>query len=1106
MKKYFSSVIILIIAISAIAFNAYSAEIEEIPQDDCLTLYNSGFLVYNSCESERLGADITSILATDKLKDSRAVINTNFSNLNSSKLENSDFTGSTGITYTATGTIAFDCSEVEGTGINCVSEAITLDNTGDWTGTLDSIEGAAFFTEAEWFGTSSAPHLTTLANLNGYIDEVGYFATTTLPSGIDTDDLSEGSSNLYWTNDRFDTRLIATSTILEHTQIYVGNSSDKATATSSITVLDSGYVGIGTTTPAYILDVYGNIRIDGDITGDLLLETIGATTLDDVQDWLNIAQSSGKITNGDTITDGGSGTINIKAGAGFIKTTDNATGTTPYFEWSAINNFAVDTDVVNYIYADYNAGSPVAASTTDRSTIELNRNFTIGRVYYTGTEMKIINSGMNLSNNDRNNHERLIKVKGFENANGGVVSEINERYLTSTAGEFYVGANLLTTDAQNSSTTDEITAYYNDGAWQSATTTQISNTHYNNYGVGLVELTAQRYGVHWIYICMCGGGELKSIYGVGDYTLAQAELASSPSTVPDCIDKMAILAAKIIVQKNAANFTSIASMYEVVPGQSSVANHNDLGSIQGGTAGERYHLTLSEHTELSEWLDNVTLGSGGETTLATLTVSGQTTLSYASTTQLTATIVYGALVGNADTATALETARTIAGVSFDGTANINLSSTGLSDTADLLYEAELNTFSELQTQIADETLLKAGTLTNAKYCTYNEAGTDIVCNSEGGSGTTYNYLSQIGDVSTTSLATTNTLTYQGTNWQSTSTLSITADGRIGIGTSDPASFLSAGKMVMVSNNGSKSDWGNVLSADGGYPAYFLAASNGTLANPTIVTSDDNLGSIKFKGYDGTDFETEGAGIYATVVGTPAENNIKADLYLSSVGGHINLDSALYVKDDNNVGIGTSTPQSQLTVTTSFAVGTNGTEFIVNSSGVVGAGTWQGTAIAHEYGGLEADISAYTGLLSITGGSTAEVDSIAEINALLPGQTLASTTVTDLHSLTRYISFNVSTSTMDKDGLFVVSAATSTMEILNPAVTVTGLSCDVNAGTVGMDIGDGSNWTEYKSFNTTASTLTLATNNSFTNLEGIQIRATLSADNVVAFCMLTLTTD
>jgi hypothetical protein len=50
-------------------------------------------------------------------------------------------------------------------------------------------------------------------------------------------------------------------------------------------------------------------------------------------------------------------------------------------------------------------------------------------------------------------------------------------------------------------------------------------------------------------------------------------------------------------------------------------------------------------------------------------------------TSVTSTAFVGALTGNASTATALETARTIAGVSFDGTANIGIALTDLSNVA-----------------------------------------------------------------------------------------------------------------------------------------------------------------------------------------------------------------------------------------------------------------------------------------------------------------------------------------------------------------------------------------------------------------------------------------
>ena len=47
-------------------------------------------------------------------------------------------------------------------------------------------------------------------------------------------------------------------------------------------------------------------------------------------------------------------------------------------------------------------------------------------------------------------------------------------------------------------------------------------------------------------------------------------------------------------------------------------------------------------------------------------------------------LVVSDISGNAATATALETARTIAGVSFDGTANISIASTNLSDTSSIV--------------------------------------------------------------------------------------------------------------------------------------------------------------------------------------------------------------------------------------------------------------------------------------------------------------------------------------------------------------------------------------------------------------------------------------
>jgi len=53
-----------------------------------------------------------------------------------------------------------------------------------------------------------------------------------------------------------------------------------------------------------------------------------------------------------------------------------------------------------------------------------------------------------------------------------------------------------------------------------------------------------------------------------------------------------------------------------------------------------------------------------------------------------------------------------------------------------LISGSIDTFLELNTIVADAVLVKAGTLTDTKYCTYNSASATVICNSEGGTSIT----------------------------------------------------------------------------------------------------------------------------------------------------------------------------------------------------------------------------------------------------------------------------------------------------------------------------------------------------------------------------------
>lgn len=319
------------------------------------------------------------------------------------------------------------------------------------------------------------------------------------------------------------------------------------------------------------------------------------TRLDYYTAWQNYTQSAGRVSGG-AVTDGGGGTADIAAGSGYFKTTDSETGATVLLSWSLVSGLALVDNAVNYIHVNYNAGTPVVQTTTDRTTIELNREFTLARIFRAGTTLHIINSGISLPIFLRKEHERLLSVRGFERATGGEISETGTRNIASTAGRFYLGLNHVDTAAKDTAVADTFSSWYRAGAggWTEVTAqTQIDNGYYDDGTGTLHALTANRYAVFWVYIHF--DSDLHVIYGQGDYKLTDAENAVLPDSLPDQVQDFGTLAAKIIIKKNAAAFTSIVSAYKTLFPVSSPPDHNDLGGLQGGQAAQYYHLNNTQH-------------------------------------------------------------------------------------------------------------------------------------------------------------------------------------------------------------------------------------------------------------------------------------------------------------------------------------------------------------------------------------------------------------------------------------------------------------------------------------------------------------------------------
>lgn len=168
--------------------------------------------------------------------------------------------------------------------------------------------------------------------------------------------------------------------------------------------------------------------------------------------------------------------------------------------------------------------------------------------------------------------------------------------------------------------------------------------------------------------------------------------------------------------------------------------------------------------------------------------------------------------------------------------------------------------------------------------------------------------------------------------------------------------------------------------------------------------------------------------------------------------------------EDNVGIGTSTPQSKLTVSGSFAVGTNGTEFTVDTSGNTVAQSLSINSAGH---------------LVIPTGTNPTTDASGELAFdTTDNQIVINNGTTDLVIPTqqKIISFTVASTSVE-----FVSGGVIPFPPQRDAFALTEFACYVDGGTsVVVNLSDGTNDTETITCGTTLTTDTdVATNDTFT---------------------------
>ncbi|KKK55149.1 hypothetical protein LCGC14_3077490, partial [marine sediment metagenome] len=190
---------------------------------------------------------------------------------------------------------------------------------------------------------------------------------------------------------------------------------------------------------------------------DVEVSELKTATYDDVQDYINF-YGHRSLFPGGAITDNGDGTVAIASLTGWSSISDSESAVGKFFDFAGGNTPSLTDLTTNYIYLDYNGGTPQLVVSTDILTHGFKLDHIhVGTAFRDGTEThfhKPTNFELDLGATVDMHHQEEDLVHRVD---GLITTETGTRNLDVTAGVLYEGLNRHTSlpfDTSRSGTAD----------------------------------------------------------------------------------------------------------------------------------------------------------------------------------------------------------------------------------------------------------------------------------------------------------------------------------------------------------------------------------------------------------------------------------------------------------------------------------------------------------------------------------------------------------------------------------------------------------------------------------------------------------------------------